>query len=76
MVTPVKAIRVGPMSPDDGLKISPYFPNNTQNGATTVLTSKVMFFTVGYKITKYLGHFCQENCSQELSKIAQSGHTD
>ena len=43
MVTPVKAIRVGPMSPDDGLKISPYFPNNTQNGATTVLLKSDAF---------------------------------
>ena len=24
---------------------------------------------------KYLGYFCKELCSQELSKIAQTGHT-
>ena len=27
-------------------------------------------------IAKYLGYFCKELCSQELSKITQSGHTD
>ena len=27
-------------------------------------------------ITKYLGYFCNKTCCQELSKIAQSGHTD
>ena len=27
------------------------------------------------KVAKYLGHFWYKVCSQELSKIAQSGHT-
>ena len=27
-------------------------------------------------VAKHLGYFCKELCSKELSKIAQSGHTD
>ena len=33
------------------------------------------FFTFACNVAKYLGYFCKELCSQELSKIAQSGHT-
>ena len=29
----------------------------------------------GIEVTEYLGYFCKEICHQELSKIAQSGHT-
>ena len=35
-----------------------------------------MFFKKAHhKVTKYLGYFCKKFCHQELSKIAQSGHT-
>ena len=34
-----------------------------------------MLFTVAKKDAKYLGDFCWKICNQELSKIAQSGHT-
>ena len=34
---------------------------------------KVTFFK---KVTQYLGNFCRTICHQELSKIAQSDHTD
>ena len=34
-----------------------------------------MLFPVALKIAKYLGYFCHKICSQELSDIAQSGHT-
>ena len=27
-------------------------------------------------MSKYLGYFCEKICHQDLSKIAQSGHTD
>ena len=29
----------------------------------------------GQKVSKHFGYFCKEICQQELSKIAQSGHT-
>ena len=32
------------------------------------------FFTTTYNVANYLGYFCKELCSQELSKITQSGH--
>ena len=28
-----------------------------------------------HKVTKYLGNFCKKKCSQDVSKIAQFGHT-
>ena len=34
-----------------------------------------MLFIVAQKVVKYLGYFRSKICSQELSKIAQSGHT-
>ena len=33
-------------------------------------------FVKSPKDTKYLAYFCQKICHQELSKIAQSGHTE
>ena len=33
-----------------------------------------MLFQIAQSFTKYLGLFCKKICSQELSKIAQSGH--
>ena len=38
--------------------------------------SKVIIFKIVLKVTKYLGYFWAKICCQELSKIAQSGHTD
>ena len=34
-----------------------------------------MVFTTTQKVTKHLGYFCIKICSQEIPKIAQSGHT-
>ena len=34
-----------------------------------------MFFKVSQKSTIFLGYFFERICCQELSKIAQSGHT-
>ena len=34
-----------------------------------------MFFKIAQKVAKYLSYFCKKICSQELSKIAESGHT-
>ena len=41
--------------------------------ATASSSYKLMFFIIAQKVTKYLGYL--KNCYQELSKIAQSGHT-
>ena len=35
-----------------------------------------MLFKRAQKVTKHLGYFWKKICSQELSKIAQSGHTE
>ena len=35
-----------------------------------------MFFKRAQTVTVHLGYFWKNICSQELSKIAQSGHTD
>ena len=34
-----------------------------------------MFFKTAQRVTNYLGHFLLKNCRQQLSKIAQYGHT-
>ena len=36
---------------------------------------RVLFLTIAPKVTKYLGYFYTKNCVEELSKIAQFGHT-
>ena len=38
-------------------------------------TRKVMLFKRAQKVTELLGYFWRKICSQELSKIVQSGHT-
>ena len=35
-----------------------------------------MFFRIAKKVSKYLGYFSLQNCHQEISQIAQSGHSD
>ena len=35
-----------------------------------------MYFKTSQKVIYYLGYFWEKICCQELSKIAQSGHTD
>ena len=42
--------------------------------AKTVSTSAVSKLT--QKVSEDLGHFCLKICTVDLSKIAQSGHTD
>ena len=39
------------------------------------LRSHSSFIRTHQGLTKYLGYFCNKICSQELSKIAQTGHT-
>ena len=34
-----------------------------------------MLIQIAYKVNKYLGYFCKKICSQDVLKIAQSGHT-
>ena len=40
------------------------------------LTHKVTFFKIAQKVAKYLGYFGKKICHHEISKIAQSGHTE
>ena len=35
----------------------------------------MMFIKIAQNVNLYLGHFCTKICCQELTKIAQSGHT-
>ena len=51
--------------PNVGIKVVQIVPNDAQKVATTVFTWKVMFDAL----------FCKKICPQELSKIAQSGHS-
>ena len=43
--------------------------------ATTVFVLRSKVFIIAPRVTKYLGYYWKKNCHQELSKIAQSGHT-
>ena len=36
---------------------------------------KMDVFKTAQKVCKHLGYFCKKSTRQELSKIAQSGHT-
>ena len=40
------------------------------------LFKKRHFLKIASKVAKYLGHFCNKICCQDLSKIAQSWHTE
>ena len=40
------------------------------------LTHKVTFFKIAQKVAQYLGYFGKKICHHEISKIAQSGHTE
>ena len=55
------------------LKVAQVFAKVAQKVVAAVGFSSKMVF---YKFAKYLGCFCKKFCHQELSKIAQSGHTD
>ena len=39
-----------------------------------VYTWKTEVLKITPKEAKYLGYYCEKNCHQELSEIAQSGH--
>ena len=42
---------------------------------STVVSLESKEFQNGSKVTKYFGYFCWKICCQELTKIAQSGHS-
>ena len=58
--------------PDVKIKSSPIFPIVNLKESTDVLDWIVPFFKMA---PKYLGYFFKKICSQDLSRIAQSGHT-
>ena len=43
---------------------------------TVAVLHKVVIFKIAQKVFSVLGYFCKQICCQELSKIAQSGHTE
>ena len=59
-----------------GIKCNPNFPKAAQKVPKSVFDLKVIYLKVAQKVDKYLGYLKDTICLQELSKIAQSGHTD
>ena len=64
------------MWPDVGIKSSQIFPPNLPKRSNSSFNLKCDLFKITQNVSEYLGYFCTEICHQELSKIAQSGHTD
>ena len=64
-----------PVWPDVGTKNSPFFPKVAQNIASPGFSWK-WCFKKAQKVTMHFGYFCMNIGHRELSKIAQSGHTD
>ena len=60
----------------DGEISSPIFYKSCPKSIHTDWCKKFHFSQCPKIVAKYLGFFCKKLCSQELSKIAQSGHTD
>ena len=52
------------------------FSKKLPKRSPAVLWLKSDVFKIAQKVNKYLGNFCNIICCQELSKIAQSGHTE
>ena len=60
-----------------GEKILPkFFPKVAQINATAALTWSDTLQKKPKKSPMFLGYFCKQICCQQLSKIAQSGHTN
>ena len=59
---------------DAGIKISPNFLKLATKVTKVAFYYKVTYFKIAEKVSKYLGHFNDQICCLELSKIAQSGH--
>ena len=55
-----------PVWPDVGIKGSPNFSLKLPNGATAVLSLKVIFVKRAPKVTKYFGYFENKVGHQEL----------
>ena len=62
------------MWPDVGVKSSAKFSIKCQKVVIAVIIIKLGFLNY-QKVPKYLGNVCKKFFDQELSKIAQSGHT-
>ena len=60
--------------PDVGIKSSPIFPK--WHKKPHAFLPKMSCFWKNPKYAKYLHYFCTKNCPQDLTKIAQTGHTD
>ena len=64
------------MWPDVEIKRNPNFPIVAQNVNPSKFSLTETFFKIAQKVPKYLCYFYKQICCKELSKIAQSGHTD
>ena len=59
----------------DGVKSSPIFSESCPKSSQYSFFIIVRFFEIAQKVINHLGFFCYKFCCQDLSKIAQSGHT-
>ena len=59
--------------PDVGIKSSPIQTNFAQN---VNFTLNAPFFKIAQKVSKIVVNFCEKICGLDLSKIAQSGHSE
>ena len=57
-------------------KSCPNVSNSCPISNHSSLNSKSEIFNIAQRVSKYLRYFCKKICCQELSKMAQSGHTE
>ena len=64
-----------PVWPDVGVKKLPNVSKSCRNNFHISFIHKLIYFKIARKTPIFLGYFCKQICWQELSKVAQSGHT-
>ena len=63
------------MRPDDWIQSCPNLSKSCPKSSHSSFYLKIASFKITWKVSNYFGYFCKKICRQELSKIAQSGHT-
>ena len=63
------------MWPNVEIKRSPNFTISSLKSCHSSVYLKGVFFKGAHKVNEYLGNLSEKICHQNLSKIAQSGHT-
>ena len=61
--------------PDVRVKSSPNVSKSYSRISYISFQIRVMFFKIAEKVANKLSYFCEKFCHEELSKIAQTGHT-